>query len=194
MTRSFLQHSAGYHRYKRFCLGTLNLTLWTALLWTGAWHEAAVGQALAKKTKIAVFDFELEDTSAGGGLIPPDSYDIQYLGQSTEQAKRLLTESGRYELVRTDQADLTATKQHGIRNCGDCEGKIAQQLGSHQAMLGVITRINRTEYTLLIKITDAQTGSVISTSYTNLRMGANYAWPRGVKWLMENQVLRKLDN
>jgi hypothetical protein len=166
----------------------------TALLCTSAWHKAAAGQELAKKTKIAVFDFELEDTSAAGGVISPDSYDIQYLGQSTEEAKRLLVESGRYELVRTDQADLTAAKQHGIRNCGGCEEKIAQRLGSDQAMLGVITRINRTEYTLLIKIIDAKTGSVISTSYTNLRMGANYAWPRGVKWLMEKQVLRKLDN
>lgn len=169
-------------------------TLLVALLMAGSSNCSFAEPPPSDVTKIAVFDFELEDTSAGGGIIPPDSYDIQYLGQSTEEAKRLLTESGRYELVPTDQTDLTATKQHGIRNCGDCEGKIAQQLGSDQAMLGVITRINRTEYTLLIKITDAQTGSVISTSYTNLRMGANYAWPRGVKWLMENQVLRKLDN
>lgn len=193
MARHLIPHIFGNYCRKRAWLGALSLTLSTVLLCSHGWHGAVAGRDPAKKTKIAVFEFELEDTSAGSGIIPPDSFDIQYLGQSTEEARRLLVESGGYELVRTDQADLAATKQHGIRNCGGCEGKIAHQLGSDQAMLGVITRINRTEYTLLIKITDAQTGSVISTSYTNLRMGANYAWPRGVKWLMENQVLGRLD-
>jgi hypothetical protein len=56
-------------------------------------------------------------------------------------------------------------------------------------MLGIITRVNRTEHTLLIRIVDARTGAPISTSFTDLRMGANYAWPRSVKWLMQNRVL-----
>jgi hypothetical protein len=83
------------------------------------------------------------------------------------------------------------SRKFGIRNCGNCEAGIALKLGADEAMTGTVTRVNRTGYTLLIRILDAHTGSKISTSYTNLRMGANYAWPRGVKWLMENQVLPK---
>ena len=174
-------------------IGILSLaTVCAALLCTSMWHAAIAGEASAKRTKIVVFDFELEDKSAGGGIIPPDSHDIQYLSQATAEAKRLLVGSGRYEIVPSDQVDLAAIEQYGIRSCGDCKDKIAQQVGGDQTMVGLITRINRTEYTLLIQITDARTGSVISTSFTSLRMGANYAWPRGVKWLMENQVLRKL--
>jgi hypothetical protein len=145
----------------------------------------------AAKVKIAVFDFELEDTSAGGGIIAQDSYDTTYLAESTAKAKSMLEESGRYVAVSTANADLEATKKFGIRNCGNCEAGIALKLGADEAMTGTVTRVNRTEYTLLIRILDAHTGSEISTSYTNLRMGANYAWPRGVKWLMENQVLTK---
>ncbi len=63
------------------------------------------------------------------------------------------------------------------------------RLGAEQATIGVVTRVNRTEYTLLMRITDARTGAIVSNSYTNLRMGANYARPRGVKWLMDNQLL-----
>jgi len=146
--------------------------------------DAATGKA-----KIAVFDFELEDTSAGGGIIAQDSFDTTYLAQSTAEAKRLLAESGRYAVVPTAGADLEATSKNGIRSCGGCETGIAQKLGADQAMTGVVTRINRTEFTLAIRIVDTHGGTEISTSYTNLRMGANYAWPRGVKWLMENQVL-----
>src|SRR5215211_3693041 len=51
--------------------------------------------------KIAVFDFESEDKSAGGGIIPLDKKDLSYLKQSTEEAKRLLSESGRFEVIDT---------------------------------------------------------------------------------------------
>jgi hypothetical protein len=56
-------------------------------------------------------------------------------------------------------------------------------------MVGVFTRVSRTEYTLQILVRDAQTGAVVSNASTGLRMGANYSWPRGVKWLMDNRIL-----
>ena len=56
-------------------------------------------------------------------------------------------------------------------------------------MVGVLTRVNRTEFTLQILVRDARSGAVVSNNFTGLRMGANYAWPRGVKWLMENRIL-----
>ncbi len=36
---------------------------------------------------------------------------------------------------------------------------------------------------------DAHSGAVVSNAFTGLRMGANYAWPRGVTWLMQNKIL-----
>ena len=32
-------------------------------------------------------------------------------------------------------------------------------------------------------------GEPVANYYTSLRMGANYAWPRGVTWLMKNRIL-----
>jgi len=141
--------------------------------------------------RIAVFDFELEDRSAGAGIIPPDEHDRRYLAEATAEAKRLLTESGRFVVVGTDGADVSETEKFGMRNCGGCEAGIAQKLGADEAMLGVVGRVNRTEYTMFIRIIDAASGTVVSSNFTDLRMGANYAWPRGVKWLMNNRVLAK---
>ena len=42
---------------------------------------------------------------------------------------------------------------------------------------------------MLIKVVDAGTGTPVAAGYTGLRMGANYAWPRGAKWLMERRVM-----
>ena len=140
-------------------------------------------------TKIAVFDFELEDKSAGAGIIPPDEYDIRYLAEAADQAKRMLADSKLFTIVDTKGADLSATKQYGIRNCDGCEAGIAKKIGAQQAMLGVVARVNRTEHTLFIRILDADSGKIVARGFTDLRMGANYAWPRSVKWLMTNRIL-----
>lgn len=139
--------------------------------------------------KIAIFDFELDDRSAGGGIIGPDAIDTENLRLSTEEARRMLSASGRYSIVDASSAAGEVISAGGIRHCNGCEGPLAKRLGADQSMVGVFTRVNRTEYTLQVLVRDTETGAVVSNDFTGLRMGANYAWPRGVKWLMENRIL-----
>ncbi|MEW7986794.1 MAG: DUF2380 domain-containing protein [Candidatus Thiodiazotropha sp.] len=79
-----------------------------------------------------------------------------------------------------------------IQHCNGCEGPLAKRLGADLSLIGIITRIIRTEYTLQILVRDTRTGAVVSNDYTELRMGTNYAWPRGVKWLLKNKTLSVL--
>ncbi|RWI13086.1 DUF2380 domain-containing protein [Mesorhizobium sp.] len=147
-------------------------------------------QAQTKPMLIEVFPFELEDKSAGAGIIPPDEHDRRYLSESAQMAKDMLSQSGRFTVVDAPAGDMPAVAPHGLRNCGGCEGKIAKEHGASLALLGVVTRVNRTEHTMFIRILDAETGKPVSQGFTDLRMGANYAWPRSVKWLMTNRILR----
>jgi uncharacterized protein DUF2380 len=163
--------------------------LFVMLLSLGAPQAAESTPATPAIVKIAVFDFELEDSSAGGGVIAQDPYDRLYLTQATEMAKRLLVGSGRYSLIDTKGATTEAAQAHGIRNCGGCEAPLAQKLGGEQAMIGIVNRISRAEFTVLIRVIDARSGAIVSNNFTNLRMGASDSWPRGVKWLMNKHVL-----
>ncbi len=138
---------------------------------------------------IAVFDFELTDTSAGGGIIGQDAIDTENLRKSTEEARRMLSASGRYSIVDTGSVAGEVISAGGIQHCNGCDGPLAKKLGADQSMVGVFTRVSRVEYTLQIVVRDTQTGAVVSNNFTGLRMGANYAWPRGVKWLMNNRIL-----
>jgi hypothetical protein len=139
--------------------------------------------------RIAVFDFELNDRSAGGGIIGLDAIDTENLKLSTQEARRMLSESGRYSIVGATNAAGELNGAGGVQHCNGCEGPLAGKLGADQSMAGIFTRVNRTEYTLQIVVRDAQTGEMVSNVFTGLRMGANYAWPRGVKWLMTNRIL-----
>jgi hypothetical protein len=165
---------------------------WIALVCVCACALAspAVGEtAAAEPIRVAVYAFELEDFSAGGGIIPPDARDNAYLDQATEEARRLLAQSGRYALVDTAAAQDEPVKARTLRSCRGCIGPITRRLGAEQAVIGTIKRINRTEYTLLIQFFDAKSGEPVANFFTGLRMGANYAWPRGVTWLMKNRIL-----
>jgi hypothetical protein len=139
--------------------------------------------------KIAVFDFELDDRSAGRDIIGEDAIDTENLITSTEEARRMLSASGRYSIVDTSTAAGEVTSAGGIQYCNGCEGLLAKELGADLAMIGVVTRVSRTEYTLQVLVRDAGSGTVVLNTSTGLRMGANYSWPRGVKWLMDNRIL-----
>ena len=143
----------------------------------------------ADPVKIAVFDFELNDKSAGGAVIGQDAVDTEYLTRSTETARGMLSASGRYSIVDTSSAAAEVMSAGGIEHCNGCDAPLAKKLGADQSMVGLLTRVSRTEYTLQIVVRDAESGTAVSSAFTGLRMGTNDSWPRGVKWLMNNRIL-----
>jgi hypothetical protein len=163
-----------------------------ALILAPAVVLAALSAAGAADTvKIAVFPFELEDFSAGAGYVPPDDIDREQLRLSTEEARRLIAASGRYQLVDVSAVNSEATKAGKLRDCDGCDARIAAGLNADQSMIGIVTRITRMEYAVTYKIRDARSGALVDVKQTDLRMGANVAWSRGARWLIENRLLQQ---
>jgi len=110
---------------------------------------------------------------------------------STEEARRLIAASGRYQLVDVSAVNDEAAKAGKLRDCAGCEARIAAGLGADQSMIGIVTRITRMEYAVTYKIRDARSGALVEVKQTDLRMGANVAWSRGARWLIENRLLEQ---
>jgi hypothetical protein len=51
-----------------------------------------------------------------------------------------------------------------------------------------------TEYTVRIEVRDAHSGRIVANLFTDLRIGTDYSWPRGVRWLIENRLLKTNGN
>ena len=134
--------------------------------------------------KIAVFPFELDDYAAAS-----KQGEAEYLAQVTEEAKQQLAHSGRYSLIDTVGADMRTAQGKSLRDCNGCATAIARQLGAEQVLVGAVSRISNTEYLVKFQISDVRTGDVIGDYSTDLRMGADYSWSRGVRWLIQNRVL-----
>ena len=58
-------------------------------------------------------------------------------------------------------------------------------------MIGIVTRITRMEYAVTFKLRDARSGAMVAVEQTDLRMGANVAWSRGARWLIQNRLLER---
>jgi hypothetical protein len=154
---------------------------------------AAVAETIAPSPiKIAVFPFELEDFSAGAAYVPPDDIDREQLRLSTEEARRLIAASGRYQLVDVSAVNDQAAKAGKLRDCEGCEARIAAGLDADQSMIGIVTRITRMEYAVTFKLRDARSGAIVAVEQTDLRMGANVAWSRGARWLIQNRLLEQV--
>jgi Protein of unknown function (DUF2380) len=152
---------------------------------------AAEEPAAPAPIKLALFPFELEDFSAAAAYTPPDDIDREQLRLSTEEARRLIAESGRYNLVDIGAVNDEAAKAGKLHDCDGCEVKIAAGVHADQSMIGIVTRISRTDYAVTYKIRDVQSGALVDVEQTDLRAGANSAWSRGARWLIQRRLLEK---
>jgi hypothetical protein len=164
-----------------------------AVILAGLPFASAAEPAAPQPIKLAVFPFELEDFSAAAAYIPPDDIDREQLRLSTEEARRLIAQSGRYQLVDIGAVSNEAARAGKLHDCDGCEARIAAGLNADQSMIGIVTRISRTDYAVTYKIRDAQSGVLVDVEQTDLRAGANSAWSRGARWLIQRRLLEKAD-
>jgi hypothetical protein len=150
-------------------------------------REIVAALATPAPIALAVFDFELEDTTAASAGASAAS-DASYLAEVTSSVRDALGQSGRYRLVDVGSASGEAAKG-ALRDCDGCEAAIAQKLGAEQSLIGVVRRVSRTEYTLGFQVRDARTGAVLARGDSGLRMGADYSWKRGAVRLVSEKLV-----
>jgi len=142
--------------------------------------------------KLAVFDFELKDETPAAALLGQTASTEAAMENVSREARRLLTESGRYILIDPTETDAEPVRAKGLRNCAGCEAGIALRAGADQALLGIVRRITQTDYYVVIQITDARAGKVLNQQAANFAGGPE-GWASGVRMLLMHQVLAPTD-
>ena len=86
-------------------------------------------QAAATPTpiKLAIFDFELDDASAG--VSSTAAADTMQLKGVTNDVRQLFEQAGHYVPIDGSTADADAARAHILRDCNDCAAAIGPSIG-----------------------------------------------------------------
>jgi hypothetical protein len=138
--------------------------------------------------KIAVFAFELEDLSPAAGLPGRTANTAATMEKVSSAARQELGQSGRYVVIDGSHFAAKPVTERSLRNCDGCEAGIAVELGAQQSLIGVVRKVTQTDYYVVVRIRDAQTGKIVDQQEANFA-GDEQGWPSGVRMLIRHQVL-----
>jgi hypothetical protein len=139
--------------------------------------------------KLAVFDFELDDFSAGGPLAGESPVETERLRRITELTREKLAQSGLFEILDGGASTDELVKTHWLRKCNGCEASIARDLGADMSFIAFFRKISVMEQYLEFRIRDARTGALMNISQTDLRGETDESWSRAIVWLIRYRLV-----
>ena len=144
----------------------------------------------ADPSKLAVFDFELIDNSAEGG-VPQAQLDAQAerLILIGDLLRRELTESGKYQLMDITPVNAAAHRRN-LQGCGGCDVDYAKQIGADLSLTGVVNKVSNLILNITIYLHDVSTGQLVAVMNTDLRGNTDESWTRAVRYLIRNRLLQ----
>src|SRR5215813_6414119 len=134
------------------------VTLWALLF-------LSCGPTVAQS--VAVFDFELIDTSLEGavrGVRPDEQERLARLSQ----LRQLLRDSGRFSLVDITPIAREAQASN-LQACGDCDTRLARRVGAEMAITGTVQKVSNLILNMNIYVRDASSGATIAAMSADMR-------------------------
>jgi Protein of unknown function (DUF2380) len=126
--------------------------------------------AQARGLRVAIFDFELIDTSLEGATNGPRADETARLVRLGDQLRTLVTSSGKLEVVDIAPVRAEAHKAN-LQACGGCDADFAQKLGANLYVRVVATR-----------------APLVAMS-VDIRGNTDESWSRGLEYLVRTRFL-----
>jgi Protein of unknown function (DUF2380) len=142
----------------------------------------------ADMPKLAIFDFEMIDTSLQGEVYGPRSDEQDRLKRVGDQLRKDLGESGKFQIV--DIAPVNAAAhQNNLQACGGCDMKLAQELGADLVITGVVQKVSNVILNINIYVRDVHTGRMAAGMTADMRGNTDESWTRATSYLIRNRLL-----
>jgi Protein of unknown function (DUF2380) len=137
---------------------------------------------------VAVFDFELIDTSLEGETKGLRADEQARLIRLSDHLRRRLTESGRFALL-----DITTVAREArasnLQACGGCDARLAKRIGADLAITGTVQKISNLILNMNIYVRDASSGTTIAAMSADMRGNTDESWLHALEWLLRNRLL-----
>jgi len=151
--------------------------------WTAA---TAAGEV----PRLAVFNFELLDTSLEGETAGKNEAEQTRLVLISDLLRQMITESKRYEVVDIGPLSERIAEAGYLRSCNGCDARFARDLGADQSLTGVVQKVSNLILNINLYLRDAGSGDLLKVMSADIRSNSDQSWSRGVSWLVRNRLLK----
>lgn len=141
--------------------------------------------------KLAIFTFELYDTSLEGEVRGADPAEAARLEMITDLLRDAYRDQGGYELVDTDEMQERLATMPKLRTCNGCESRLAREVGADQVVTGFVQKISTLILSLSMSVHDAETGNLLRKYNASIRGNTDESWSHGVRYLIRNQLFEE---
>ena len=147
-----------------------------------------LGSAAAAPRSVAVFEFELIDSSLEGAMNGSRSDEQARLESTSQRLRQRLVESGRFAVV--DIAPVAAeARAKNLQACGGCDVRLAKQIGAELAITGTVQKISNLILNMNIYVREADSGRLTAAASADFRGNTDESWSRALDWLARNRLL-----
>lgn len=137
--------------------------------------------------RVAVFDFELIDTSLEGELTGPKEAETRRLGRLGEQLRDAFRAADGFELVDiAPVADRAHAKN--LQRCGACDLGFAREVGADWSVTGTVQKVSNLILNINIYVRDVDGGELVQAMSADIRGNTDQSWQRGLSWLIRNRL------
>jgi uncharacterized protein DUF2380 len=137
---------------------------------------------------VAVFNFELLDTSVEGAIRGARADEQERLARLSDQLRELLRDSCQFSLA--DLAPIASEAQaSNLQSCGGCDARLARHIGAELAITGTVQKVSNLILNMNIYIRDASSGAIIAAMSADMRGNTDESWTRTLNWLVRNRLL-----
>jgi hypothetical protein len=156
--------------------------VWVAMLMTLG------GARAAEPPRLAVFDFEMIDSSLEGEMHGKRADEQERLMHVGDQVRKELGESGKFQIVDIAPVNVAAHQSH-LQACGGCDVKLAQDLGADLEITGVVQKVSNLILNISVYVRDAHTGGLVAAANVDMRGNTDESWSRATRYLIRERLL-----
>lgn len=152
----------------------------------------ATGPALADDQKVAVFGFELIDSSLEGSMMGKDEAQQARLARMAPQLREAIAGLGGYESVDVAPVEPKADASN-LQSCGNCALTFAREVGADIAVVGTVQKVSNLILNINAYAFDVETGKPVARGSADIRSNTDESWERGLRYLFENTLMKQLE-
>ncbi|MCB8838244.1 DUF3280 domain-containing protein [Aurantimonas sp. VKM B-3413] len=149
--------------------------------------------ALAAERNVAVFDFELIDSSLEGQMLGEDSAQTARLDKMAPTLREDIGALPDFAIVDTQPVEARAKKQN-LQNCGNCAVTFAKDIGADIAVIGTVQKVSNLILNINAYAFDVGTGKQIARGSADIRSNTDESWQRGIDYLWKNVLKTQFES